>query len=306
MKMSASTHFAFRHKVFSVEGSYFSSHRDGSDPYFAVPMGEAMALLRISGLRKEFDIADDSEDSRLLDTVERALKYMKVIRVNDSIPNELLDGSASWSVEDRHRAIAKGRLTLHLVGWVTGKKANLIDLARDLESPQVKQKVRESIEELTRRLGLAKDDTAKVERRIDDLAHELSYIEGLRERLMTIHGIETMIDDAAKLCQQRLSVRDSVERTPVLLTYAFKRLDSEFELLDKQNQNILDVLADVETHISLIRAIRDEIHCTLMIWDALVDAWQAHRLKGSEETAASLLHETHRFLAENYPVEMVW
>ncbi len=307
--MSASTHFTFQHRVFSVEGSYFSSDKGGKGPYFSAPLGEAKALLRIPALRQEFQIADESEDGRLLNIVEDALKFVRIIRVNDAIPNELLDGSASWSVEDRHRALAKGRLTLLLVAWVTGKQAKRIDLgalARELESPAIKQKVRESIEQLTLELGLAKADTAEVERRIDTLAHELSFIEGLRERLRTIHGIEPLVLEAASLCRQRLSAQESVDRVAVLLSYAFKKLDSEFELLDKQNQGILEVLRDVPSQVALIRAVRDEIHGATRIWDELVDGWLAFSRARSEQAAASLLDRTYRFLAENYPIVTVW
>jgi len=113
--MTGNTHFVFRHSVFSVDGSYFSARKGGQDPCLNVPMGEVMATVAIPALRKEFDIADDSADGKLLDVVVQALKYLRIIRVNDAIPSELLDGSASWSVEDRHRATARCRLAMAFV-----------------------------------------------------------------------------------------------------------------------------------------------------------------------------------------------
>ena len=65
-------------------------------------------------LRREFDLGDESNDAKLLDSVAKSLKYVKQIRPNDLIPQEILDGTASWSVEDRHRAVARDRLAAFL------------------------------------------------------------------------------------------------------------------------------------------------------------------------------------------------
>ncbi len=82
---------------------------------------------------------------------------------------------------------------------------------------------------------------------------------------MTIHKIEGMADEAAALCMERMKAKDSAERVPVLLGYAYKKLDSEFELIDKLNTNFTNIVGDVETAVMLIREVRDEIHCTLRI-----------------------------------------
>ncbi len=112
----------------------------------------------------------------------RSLRYVKIIRLNDSIPNELLDGSASWTVEERHRLFARGRLTLQLIAWVTGQTATLTNLEgilEVLEKPEIKTKVKDSIKKLTEQLGLGPDGVDEVERRIDTLVHELSFIDAL-------------------------------------------------------------------------------------------------------------------------------
>ena len=241
--------------------------------------------------------------------MERALKYVKVIRPNDSIPNELIDGSASWTVEERHGLIARGRLTLQLIAWVsdrTAQEENIIEILGELEKPAVKDKVKKSLEKLTQQLGLETDDIDEVERRIDALVHELSYIEALRERLMVIYKIEGMAKEAAIICGKRISAKDSAERVAVLLPYAFTKLGSEFELIDKLNENLVEILMDVGGSIELTREVRDEIHCTLKIWDDLVSSWQAEDHGENIDALSSLLGETHRFLAENYPIIHSW
>ena len=307
--MDVSTHFIFQHKVFNVEGSYFSANQDGSEPYFSMPMGDSIAQLDFPAICEEFSISDDCDDGQLLRVVDRALKYVNVIRPNDSIPNELIDGSASWTVEERHGLIARGRLTLQLIAWISGRAAkeeNIIEVLDELEKPAVKEKVRDSLEKLTQQLGLGVGGIGEVERRIDAIVHEMSYIEALRERLMAIYKIEGMVKKAAATCNKRMSAKDSAERVTVLLPYAFTKLGSEFELIDKLNQNFVDILKDVDGSIELTREVRDEIHCTLKIWDDLVSAWQEDGHSKDIDVASSLLGQTHRFLAENYPIMHSW
>jgi hypothetical protein len=307
--MDISTHFIFQHKVFNVEGGCFSTPKDSDETYFSMSMGDSAAQLTLPALREEFSISDDCDDGKLLRVVESALKYVTVIRVNDSIPNELLDGTASWSVDERHNLISRGRLTLQLIAWVSGrtdKEANMAQILRDLESPAVKEKVKDSLEKLTKQLGLGDGGMEEVERRIDTIVHEMSYIEALRERLATIYNLEKLVKKAASTCSKRRSAIESAERSIALLPYAFTKLGSEFELIDKLNQNFVDILKDVDGSVELTREVRDEIHCTLKIWDDLIASWQAEGSSKDVGVLSSLLGDTHRFLAENYPIMHSW
>ncbi|MBT4016526.1 MAG: hypothetical protein HOE62_01150 [Alphaproteobacteria bacterium] len=310
--MDVSTHFAFQHRVFSAPGSYFTTDKSRDRAVFVTPMGESNALVQLPSLRKEFGISAGSDDGDLLDIVDKALKFVDTIRINDSIPNELLDGSASWSVADRHQLVARARLTIELVAWVTGKPASEIgrgNIVQELEKPEIRAKIKESIGKLAQHLELENGGdggVVEVERRMDDLVHETAFVEALRERLMLIHSIGKRVKTAGTICHNNMAARESLERVPPLLTNAYKKLDSEFTLLDKQNQNVADVLRDMDSSIYLIRAVRDEIHCTLKIWDNLVAAWQERGDSRDTTVLASLLSDTHRFLAENYPIVSTW
>ena len=59
--------------------------------------------------------------AHLLDVVEKGLRFVHEIRPGDSIPSELLDGTASWRVEERHRRRARGRLMAQLIAWTAGE-----------------------------------------------------------------------------------------------------------------------------------------------------------------------------------------
>lgn len=291
--MSNSTHFAFQHRVFGVEGSYFSAAEDG-EACFHIPMSEGLAAVRLPALRQEFDIAEDSEDGRLLEVVDRALAYVKSIRVNDAIPNELIDGTASWSVADRHEVLALTALKRQVLDWARGPEERRAGVKIELD---------EAVARLAARLEI---DGPALESHIARLAHELAYLEALRERYGAIREIQSLLKRAATEGGQGPMAQEEVGRVRTLLGYAFTKIDSQFELMDKQIEAIEEVLADVEGQVELVRAVRDEIHQELMIWDDLAASWQAFAACDADVQASALIKETYRFLARNYPINKVW
>src|ERR1043166_1268909 len=90
----ARTHFAFGHRLFSIKNCRFAKNGSDKMPCFYVPMGEQVAAIELAKLQEEFNIPPDSIDAALLKKVERGLNYVREIRPNDSIPREILDGSA--------------------------------------------------------------------------------------------------------------------------------------------------------------------------------------------------------------------
>src|SRR5262245_6940351 len=99
------THFVFKHRIFGIESCRFALNGSDKLPCFYVPMGEQIVAIELRKLEKEFRL--EKEDIAILKTVEKGLKYVKDIRPNATIPREILDGSASWSVEDKHKDLAK-------------------------------------------------------------------------------------------------------------------------------------------------------------------------------------------------------
>lgn len=307
--MSANTHFNFHHKVFSVDGSYFSAEKGGVDARFNVPMGDLTASIPIDSLRREFGIAGDSEDGRLLTSVSYALKYVNVVCVHDAIPNELIDGTASWSVDDRHRLISRCRLAYQLVTWVMGDeegKTELADFIRQIENPEIKAKIREAIEKMAQELGITEDAVGTIERRLGILAHELSYIEGLRDRFREIQEIEATVEDMAAVDGQGQRILEESERILVLLPLAYKRIESEFDVMFKQCENIVKMLGKLKTYVDLIRKVRDNIRVELQTWNEVVENWHAYTAKKGKLSAAQITERTYHFLAQNYPINQIW
>src|SRR5579859_1942967 len=101
---SRSTHFVFEHPVFRAPQARFTLASDGT-PSMMLRLAEFDAVVPIRSLGTEFAL-DESGDAQLLELVIAGLKYVKTIRPGDSIPREILDGTASWSLEERHLDIA--------------------------------------------------------------------------------------------------------------------------------------------------------------------------------------------------------
>ncbi len=193
-KLSTSTHFAFDHKVFAVDRAIFKLLHDSKEAALYLDLGEMTGAIPVRTVCQEFGIDNDSEDAKLLKIVSSSLKFVKEIRPNDSIPSEILDGTASWSIEEKHRDIARGRITMQLISWLSGDEEIIIntgELEEMSNNPETKAKVQDAFKEIALKLNIEKDD---VTMKIDDIIRELSYIEALRDYYQKIKKIAGNID----------------------------------------------------------------------------------------------------------------
>jgi hypothetical protein len=303
-----STNFAFEHKIFAVNSAYFSLTRDTREPVYHVPLGELDAALTIGTLRIEFGITGESADGRLLDLIEKSLRYVKEIRPDDSIPNELLDGSASWCVEERHRQIATARLALQLSAWLTKEEVVVTDvsqLARLANEPATKARVQKAIAEIAERLGIGYDRRQEAMDKIDLFARELAYIEALRDLQMGVKLIYAKLNKLAKLYTKDKSVSEDIVRVLQLLRAPVGDLDSTFGLVDANTADIMSILKNYDVQVNFVREIRDDLHFRLRDWNDLSKKWSALELARCNESEA-LVKETYRFAAYNFPQQQSW
>ncbi len=186
---AGSTLFEFSHALFSAPEARFVLGSDGR-PCMGMKLGALDALVPLSSLVKEFNI-EGTPDAVLLQTVIAGLKYVKVIRPGDSIPRELLDGTASWRVDDEHIEIAEGRVTLQLNGWLNGQERLVVDpieILQLVEDPAVVARVKAGYSKVAERLGLTSEK--EVRARLDKLTRELVYIEALRSSFAAIQQLQ--------------------------------------------------------------------------------------------------------------------
>lgn len=303
-----STNFVFEHKVFQLPRVYFAIAGDTGQALFYVGLGMINGALTLDALRAEFDIKHDSADSKLLGIIERSLKFAKKIRPGDSIPREILDGTASWSVEERHHEIAKSRLTYQLATWMSGNESVVADayqLRKLVEDPEVKKRVVGAFESVAEKLGLGKDKKQEVIDRIDTLAGELAYIEALRERFGAVKAIQDKLNGCARLYNRDRQTVDEISRMQTLIRTPMKDFDKVFKSIQVETSEIVTVLQNLQARIDFIRGVRDELHSTLMKWDEIIALWKDLQMVRSDFHFVAF-KKTYQFLAQKYRTGSDW
>ena len=301
--------FDFAHKVFSVPGALFQIDPQTDDPVFSVDLGDVRANLTFVALRAAFGLAPDDPDSKLLDEVGRGLAFVKRIRPGDTIPSELLDGTASWTVSDQHRAIARGRVTVGLMAWMSGNRGNqqmsMLELAKVAEDPETKGRVQAAFAKLADELGLPPERKGDVVGQIDRLVDELTYIEALRERVARARRIVEVLKRLRAVYKRERGVHDEIDRTIALAEPPVARLESQITEVDGQTGETANALRTLPRQIAFIRDTRDRLHAQLMKWDDILEAWH-HVPPERSATVQRLVRNTYRFVARYFPAESEW
>ena len=301
--------FDFAHKVFSVSGAVFQNDPQTDDPVYSVDLGDVRANLTFVALRAAFGLAPDDPDSRLLDEVGRGLSFVKRIRPGDTVPSELLDGTASWAISDQHRAVARGRVIVSLMAWMSGnrgtQKMSTLELAKVAEDPETKGRAHAAYARLADELGLPVDRKADVMGQIDRFVDELAYIEALRERVGKARRIVELLKRQRAVYKRERGVHDEIDRTIALAEPPVAKLESQINEVDAQTGEIANALRTLPRQIAFIRETRDRLHAQLMKWDDILIAWNGVAAERSG-TVQRLVRDTYRFVARYFPAESEW
>lgn len=306
--LDPSTHFAFEHKIFKVNGAHFRLSGQDRTPALRVRVGDLEASIPLDSLCTEFGIDEESQDGKLLDTVRKGLNYVKDIRPGDTIPRELLDGSASWSIEEKHMERAKNRLMVQIAQWVAGSSVANPDeseIHAELAKPETKERIQKGISEIAEKLGLGEERKQEVLDLVDRVARELAYIEALRDRFAYASAIQTKLVQVIALHRGDRQFTAEVQRVRTLMEPPIRDFSFVFDQVDAQTGEILTVLKSYDKQINFIREMRDELHKKIMIWDEVIETWNidlSTRSKGIREAVQS----TYRFVAYNFPQAQDW
>jgi hypothetical protein len=302
------THFDFQHKVFSLPGAFFCQEPNSKEAVLNILLGDLKAALAFPTLMESFQIEEGSHDARLLEIIEQGLAFVKQIRPGEEIPGELLDGRASWSVEDKHRIIAKGRLTVQIVSSFTGNEiifSVLSELEQLVEYPQTKEKMKAAFAKIAERLKLTTNAEQYLTDRIDDLAQELSYIEALRDRFRHIRRIDQAMAKLATIYRTDRTFCSELNRMQGLIRKPLREYDMIFDQADAQTGDIVGALRNFHPTIQFIRKIRDDLRAKLLEWEDLLHGWDEVTMERSPKVEA-LQKQTYRFLASRYIETTVW
>ncbi|WP_114392230.1 hypothetical protein [Oleisolibacter albus] len=306
--MNRSTHFLFEHKVFTLEDCRFLLSRSTEEPVMRFKLGKNDAEVPIDKLCNEFKIDPKGFDGQLLAMVEKGLNYVRQIRPGDSIPNELIDGTASWRVDEAHFIRAKARLTVQLVTWLTGGEtviSNPTELEQVAEDPKTKARVAEAFRVIADRLALTDNPEEELGKRIDALAGELSYVEALRDRAAKLALIRQGLETAHRLYKIERTVREEIVRMQTLSMPPIADLEQRFAQLDAQTGEVLSMLRAFDKNVAYIREMRDDLHQCLMLWDEVLEGWETTPVEKGPPLDA-LLKQTYAFLARKFSQANQW
>jgi hypothetical protein len=296
------THFDFFNKVFKVPKARFYKPDNFDVPVFVVDLGDLQGELRLKNLIKTFNIEENPHDLELLGTVVEALKFVEDVRPGDRIPNEILDGSASWTVSPKHKLLAKNRLEAQLIAWLSGEESKMTsaeEMNKFLAERENKAKLREAFNKAAIALGLKEGDTTAVLLRLELLARELCYIEALREAFSSVPAIARRFKQVSDQYAGDMRVMDTVERVRALLRKGVKEYQDIFLELDAQTGEIISTLKTIDNQITLIREKRDKLRYLQMKWTPLVRDWSALVINQGARVQ-DLLGRTYRFLATRF------
>lgn len=305
---TSNTHFVFQHKCFEVPGAVFRMNRAEETVALHLNLGGAAASVDLQQLAKTFNIHPEEPDGLMLDMVRRGLRYVREIRPGDSIPNELLDGTASWSIDPMHYERAHSKLLVQLVNWMTaGSSAidNAADVLRLIEKPEIKEKINDAFSAAAQQLGLRDNGKDQVIAMIGQLANELAYIEALRDKVNGYFAIKRKLKDLASAYRSDRRVAETIDRANTLLNPPLTKLREQLQLVDGQTAEILSSLRRLKATIQYLRDSRDSLREFVVLWHDLDTAWAELRVERNSQ-AEALIARTYRFAATHYSMTQRW
>lgn len=275
-----------------------------------VPLGRSTAAIPLKSLQAELGIEADSKDGRMLALVAKSLDFVADLRLGDPLPVEVLGGGASWQPSALHQQLAASRLKLSLIAqldgnntlnWARAEPQSVLAAAAD---PGMRLRLQAAYIEVAARLGLP--DTAAAARLVEDAAHEMGFMEALRDRLL--RRVMRLVDRVRHLAgglTQNLSGVELLSRVRRLGSIAITKIEGRFADLDQQMEIVLDTLEHLELRRVIIREQRDWLYCSLRAWEPILAAWEAAGIDWSDRTWP-LLGRTYRFLAPRFMPMQEW
>ncbi len=305
------THCVLEHRLFAFFDTPFFRRSDmDTTAVMVVRLGEREASMPLDSIRREFGIAEDTPDGRMLAMINEALDFVPVLRIGDLLPSEILTGSASWEPGPDYRRLALTRLQVQLVAWLHGEngaETTLWDpaaLAGADEDPVLRQQIQDAFQRAATALDLPSKEAVIAQ--MEDLAYELSFIEASRERLLDrVRRLARRLEQWARSFRGDSEQRTTLDRLRHLSGEALRQINHRFEQQDAQTGEILSALRHLDSHRTFIRSNRDWLHRCDLAWAPLLDEWdQAGDVR--TEAHRALLARTYQFLAPRFMPVTEW
>ncbi len=299
------------HRGFAMLGEpLFRRAETDETPVMAVTLGDRTVALPLRSLQNEFAITDDLPDGRMLVLIAAALEFVCALRIGDPLPLEVCTGEASWEPSPSHLALAAMRLQVKLVAWLkVGAAADPSAMGTEAmlrmgDDPVMRRQVQQAMERAAQDLGLENQEA--VVRLLEDLAHELAFVEALRERFLNrVQSMAQKVDRMMQATRGEATHMETVTQVRRLLTIALKELLRRFEELDAQTGEVMAALRNTSSQRAFIRDKRDWLYRSLRAWKPTLDEWDLAQTV-FDESVRALLARTYRFLAPRYMPSTEW
>ncbi len=293
----------FSHKFFTSFDDLYFRLTDSQEPVAVVKLAKTNdAILAFDGIKKEFGLPSDSDDAKMLDRVAEALQYVTGLRVGDELPKEITCGEASWEPSERHFVIAKQRLTMQLVTWLTGDEhifTTVEELMMMAEDPQVKKNINLAFSEAAAELGLGRDQRDQVVAQIESLAKQLAYLEALRDIFNEIRKIDEKIQGLRRIFGTDRTMVDTVDQVARLSQRCIQLFAENFDQIDAQTGEVMAMLKNITNQLEYIHKVRDELYRRLRPWERFILVWKTVYIARSDENI-SRIRDIYQFLAPRY------
>jgi hypothetical protein len=313
--MSSSTDLeccVLQHRGFALLGQVtFCRSPADNVPVVMVPMGEREAAVPLRSLQREWQIADDSADGRMLTLIAAALDFVGSLQTGDPLPREVLTGEASWEPRAVHRQRAILRLRLNLVVWL-GRETGDASLAEQSLSPDridqdpvLRAKLNEAFTRAARSLQVP--NGAAVVTLLERVADEMAYIEALRELLLQrVQRLAAVMERLANSGWRGNANRaDSLKQVHRLSAIAMGQFDTRFNEIDAQTGEVISTLRNADSQCAFIRCNRDWLHRTRVAWEPILQSWDMPPSR-LDEPAWQLIGKTYTFLAPRFMPMQEW
>ena len=291
----------------------FRPAEDDGVPVMVIAMGTAAAALPLKALQAEFRIEPGSPDGRMLAQIAQALDFVSELRLGDPLPMEVLGGGASWQPSAAHQRVAEERLRLQLgatlddgapgpgPAWVLAEPQAV--LAAAAEAGAI---VRLQSASVAAAAVLALPNAAAVARLLAEAAHELGFIEALRDRLLRRVGmVLARVEALVAVVGRSLGAQELLSRVRRLTVIAQARMCARFTEVEVLSAPVLDLLRDLKVRRVMIQLHRDWLYSSLRAWEGILLAWGTTGAGWSHETW-ELLRRTYRFLAPRFMPVQEW
>ncbi len=300
-----------RHPVFTRFGEvlFRPAEADGA-PVMIFPLGGSTAAIPLRSLQQEFGINSDSPDGRMLGLVVQALDFVAELRPGDPLPMEVLGGGASWQPGAQHQRVAEERLRLQLVGafsvvpgpsWASMDPQAVLQAAAE---PGMDARLQSATTEAAAVLDLS--NAAAVARLVAVAAHELGFIEALRDRLLRrVGAMLARVDALGGSLGCNSGGVELLSRVRRLAAIAYDRMRARFAELEACTARVIEVLRDLDGWRRVVRLHRDWLYGSLRAWEGILVAWEGGGTAWSQDTWG-LLRRTYRFLAPRFMPVQEW